>query len=400
MEPLLPSGAPDLEDLAREVISQSAILCGGLPAVTQKTMCELLRIINSYYSNLIEGHSTHPVDIEKAMNRDFSLNPQKRNLQMESIAHVHVQKEIERRLAQDVSLNVVDSEFLCWIHKAFFLHLPAEFCIVKNDLTGETAEVIPGRLRDREVKVGRHVGPQASFLPNFLDRFSFFYNPQTLHGVTPLIALAASHHRLMWIHPFLDGNGRVARLYTDAYFMRIHLDGYGLWNVSRGLARNKERYTSLLSWADAPRRNDLDGRGNLSNESLIEFCRFFLAMCVDQISFMNSLLRTRDFLPRINAYVEMRRAGSLKSPVAGSDDKLKKEAAYMLHEAVVKGEVPRGDMIRVSGMPERTARNILAQLLEEGLLISETPKGPVRFGIPARVAPYVFPDLYPRQRES
>ena len=67
MEPLLPSGVFALEDLAREVVSESSALGGQLHPVTQQAVVELLRLINSYYSNLIEGHSTHPVDIERAM---------------------------------------------------------------------------------------------------------------------------------------------------------------------------------------------------------------------------------------------------------------------------------------------------------------------------------------------
>ena len=70
MEPLLPCGGPGLEDMAREVVTQSSALGGGLHPVTRQAVVELLRIINSYYSNLIEGHGTHPIDIERAMRED------------------------------------------------------------------------------------------------------------------------------------------------------------------------------------------------------------------------------------------------------------------------------------------------------------------------------------------
>lgn len=69
----------------------------------------------------------------------------------------------------------------------------------------------------------------------------------------------------------------------------------------------------------------------------------------------------------------------------------------MLQEAVLRGEVGRGDMIRVSGMAERTGRMVLGQLLDEGLLASSMPKGPVRLALPTFVAGYLFPDLYPAQ---
>jgi hypothetical protein len=82
MEPLLPSGATELEDLAREVVSRSAALGGQLHQVTQQAVVELLRLINSYYSNLIEGHSTHPIDIERAMRSEYSSDPSKRDHKM------------------------------------------------------------------------------------------------------------------------------------------------------------------------------------------------------------------------------------------------------------------------------------------------------------------------------
>ena len=94
MEPLLPSGAPDLEDLAREVVSSSSILGGLLHPITQQAVIGLLRLINSYYSNLIEGHSTHPVDIERAMLQDYATDPAKRDLQKESLSHINCQRAV------------------------------------------------------------------------------------------------------------------------------------------------------------------------------------------------------------------------------------------------------------------------------------------------------------------
>ena len=95
MEPLFPFGDPGLEDMAREIVGRSAALGNCLNPLSQRPVIELLRLINSYYSNLIEGHSTHPVDIERAMGNDYSGEPAKRDLQLESIAHVDCQRKIE-----------------------------------------------------------------------------------------------------------------------------------------------------------------------------------------------------------------------------------------------------------------------------------------------------------------
>lgn len=396
MEPLLPQGAGALDDQAREVLGRSSTLGGRLHPITQQAVTELLRMINSYYSNLIEGHSTHPIEIERAMRQDYAREPAKRHLQIESLAHIRCQREIEKRVQEEPSLDVASSDFLRWVHRIFYEQLPEEFRQVKNEETGEMLEVIGGELREREIRVGRHIGPVSTSIQDFLSRFEEFYRGGAHHGITPIVAVAASHHRLMWIHPFLDGNGRVARLYTDAAFRKIPLPGYGLWNVSRGLARRRDDYMAALTWADAPRRNDLDGRGNLSMEGLVQFCRFFLEVCLDQIKYMDELLRLDGLVDRIHGYVRLRGARLL--PGARPDAAtLKEEAAYMLLEVLFRGEVPRGDLTRVSGLPERTARTILSQLLEEKILVSDMPKGPVRLALPTHLAGFLFPDLYPPQ---
>ena len=51
--------------------------------------------MNCYYSNLIEGHYTHPVDIERALKDEYSADPEKRDLQLEAKAHIKVQEWID-----------------------------------------------------------------------------------------------------------------------------------------------------------------------------------------------------------------------------------------------------------------------------------------------------------------
>ena len=393
MTPLLPEEAEDLQDLALDVLQKSAALGSRQHNVTLNTLRELLRIINSYYSNMIEGHHTHPDDIVRAMHKEYDSEPAKRNLQMESVAHISVQKAMEQKLQKEPNVNIADQQFLCDLHREFYRQLPEAFQLVTHPETGRQSLVKPGELREEAVKVGYHQPPPQEALKAFLKRFAEFYAPEQHHGALKLVAAAAAHHRLMWIHPFLDGNGRVARLFTEAYFHRIPVHGFGLWSMSRGLARRNVDYKSTLVRADAPRRNDLNGRGNLSNEGLVYFCRFFLDVCLDQVEYMGGLLRLEALVERIRRYVELRGSGMIPSPIG--ERGLRVESARMLQEVLVKGEAARGAVIAASGLKERTGRSILGQLIEEGLLLSDTPKGNVRLGFPIHAAGWFFPDLYP-----
>ena len=277
--PLYPARDESLEDRARQVVGASARLEGRLVPKTLEGVRKLLKVVNSYYSNLIEGHRTHPVDIERATRQDCSADQERRDLQIESRIHVEVQQRSWGRLSREPDLNVASPEFLHWMHGRFYSRLPEPLRWV-TCADRERAYVKAGQLRLRFVKVGRHVPPVRKALDRFLDRFALFYDPVKQHGVWPRIAPAAAHHRLMWIHPFLDGNGRVARLFTDAYLLRSRVGGYGLRNVGRGLARGRDSYRAHLAAGDAPHDGNLDGRGNLSNRTLKEFCAFFLQVCL------------------------------------------------------------------------------------------------------------------------
>jgi Fic family protein len=386
MEPMFPSKrAEQLADLSVELVRKSAALGGYFRSHTREALVALLRQMNSYYSNLIEGHHTHPIDIERAMQHEYLDEPAKRALQLESKAHIEVQQLIENRLNEFPELNICSTEFLTWIHRAFYERMPQEFRWVSDQEGKEKHEIIPGELRGREVTVGRHISPIATALDNFLARFSTVYAPKALSQVKRIIAAAASHHRLAWIHPFLDGNGRVTRLFTHAYLIRAGVDGHRLWMVSRGFARRRDDYMDALIGADAARRSDLDGRGNLSDEGLTRFCEFFLQTALDQVAFMGDLLELDGLEARIVAYAEHQ----------ATLGKLDSAAAFLLRDVLLRGEIARGEAARITGKPVRTASRIVAALLERNLLTSETPKGALRIAFPAKAAGYYFPRLYP-----
>lgn len=382
MEPLLPSlGNTELDDLAMELAQKGSALAGTLQPIARESIGGLVRSMNCYYSNLIEGHDTHPRDIDKALAGDFSKDHEQRNLQLEAKAHIEVQRLIDSGQAPTIERP---SDLICWVHGEFCSRLPEELLWVANPDTGEKLKVVPGKYRTREVVVGRHVPPRAANLEQFLARFADAYGSPGLSKSQRIIAVAASHHRLLWIDPFLDGNGRVARLFSHAWLRDLGI-GNSLWSVSRGLARNVEEYQARLLAADSPRKGDLDGRGNLSHAELVNFCRFFLRCAIDQIDFMAGLLDTPALLTRMRIHIQEEIAFK----------RLPKGTFELLREAWLMGEFRRGQAAEITQYKERAARDVLSTLLEKGYLVADNERGPVRLGFPPEARERWLPRLYP-----
>jgi Fic family protein len=383
MEPLLPSaGTEKLNDLSFELVSKANKFAGMLNPVVSKSVGNLVRSMNCYYSNLIEGHDTTPRDIDKALAEEYSSEPKKRALQKEAVAHITVQKIIDHGLAPEI--YPLSSKYGQWIHQEFCSRLPEELLWVENPGTQEKMQVIPGKHRDGGVTVGRHIPPRPENLDRFLNRFDEAYDSKKLSTSNRIISVAASHHRYAWIHPFFDGNGRVVRLMSYAALKEMDI-GSELWSVARGLARGSDDYKKLLQAADEPRRGDLDGRGNLSQTALIDFCEFFLSVCIDQVEFMHKLLDFKTLSERMKTHVE--EMIKLKE--------LPKGSYALLREALLVGEFDRGQVIEITGLKDRAARDVLYALTKKGLLVSDTPRGAVRLGFPIDIVERWFPLLYP-----
>ena len=244
--------------------------------------------------------------------------------------------------------------------------------------------IVPGELRGRDVKVGTHVPISPGALPRFLARFEEVYGH--LGKTESILSAAPAHHRLVWIHPFLDGNGRVARLMSHAMLGET-LDTGAVWSVARGLARNVDSYKGHLAACDASRRNDLDGRGPLSEEALGAFAEFFLRVCIDQVNFMESLMQPDRLRTRILLWTEeevrLRR--------------LPRKSGNVLEAVLYRGELPRRDVAGVVGAGERHARRIVSALVACGVLASESSRAPLRLVFPAALASRWMPGLFPER---
>jgi Fic family protein len=391
--PFIPSdrvlGTSRLPDKAVELSKLSARLAGKLAPATLTTLERYMRVINSYYSNLIEGNATQPYEIRAAQRGDYSDDPGKRDLQLESLAHLQVQGWL-RDEQPDIE-TLFSPEFIQAIHQRFYQQMPENLWAIKDTHGNILEMVIPGTWRSKGVKVGAHIPPVAKNLESLMINFCNAYKSDLYRGDRRLIAIMAAHHRFVWIHPFADGNGRVGRLLTDAALKAIGLDSYGAWCLSRGLARSSTRYKGLLANADMPRQGSYDGRGALTEKNLLAFCDYMLDTATDQVGYISELLNLSGLRTRINSYVQARN----DSRVVGITKELKPITALILHTAFIHGEIERDQALELCAMPGRSARRLLSQLKSDGLLSETSSKSPLRWEIPEHAEPWYFPELAP-----
>ncbi len=383
MEPLLPAEhrLAGLLEQAHDLIRHADQLSGKCQPGALLGLRMLLRAMNSYYTNRIEGQHTLPVEIEQALRHDYSADADKARRQRLAVAHMAAEQALEQRWPQWTPQQIWSTQMVRDIHQDLFARLS------EPDRVLAPGEILqPGVLRGREVSVGRHAAPQASELPVFLDRWGSFYS-QVRRGEMQVLAVAASHHRLAWIHPFRDGNGRVARLHTHLALGHLGLTN-GLWSPLRGFARTQEAYYARLAAADEHRAGDLDGRGNLSERALCDWIGYVLGHCLDQVRFMAALLGLETMKDRIAACL-----GFEENVVRQG---VRTEALRSLHYLfAIQGELDRADFKAMLGLGDRQATAQVSALLSRGLLVTDSPYGKLRFGVPQHALRFYFPGLWP-----
>jgi Fic family protein len=387
LDPPIPA-RETLEPLALEVVRAAGPMTS-LPDATGRAVRDMVRVVEVHNSLSIDGHRVHPVHIEQAIRGELNEDAAVRGLQREALAYLKAERFVASRIGEP-STDPSSAAFLKVVHWELYARIPEEFRWVRDGAAeGARLRVVPGEFRTHIIGGRRQPAPPESIEP-LMRRFSGLYEPTRLSAVERIIAAAAAHHRLLWIHPFAGGNGRVGRLFTAAYLERAGIEGAlgGQWSMSRGLWRARERYRQLLAAADMRERNELDGRDLLSPRALLEFTRFFLESCRDELAGMRRLLRVETLMESIARYVGLRAAGMAPGGT------LHAEAASLLRDVAVRGEVARGEAGRITGMAASEARKVVSGLVKERLLVSDSPKGPVRIGLPAHAVPYLFPDLY------
>lgn len=362
----------------------------------------LLRQVNCYYSNRIEGNPTHPKELLRAQTpqtgTSSNMTHTRSRAVQELLAHLEVQLRLENKKVSPADITTPD--FIKGLHRSFYQGLPEDQLHVKNqanedvfDNDGQPLLVIPGEFRKHAVVVGKHEPPHASELNGYMSWLQRSFALDKIWGTDRVVAAAALHHRLAWIHPFLDGNGRVIRLLTDCYMRHSGFGGYGLWSITRGFARDTNAYYSALAQADKPRQGSSDGRGILSDGGLAHFTKYFIDTALDQISYFSELLEPRKLNLRIDIYFEMREKGAIPAAPGEELPLLKLVARDIYKHLLERGPQTKSSICAYIGQPEQSLRSTFKQL-EVERLINMNKNGEYVAFISPHIIEFLFPKLW------
>jgi len=352
-------------------------------------MMNLVQLVNSYYSNKIEGNSSAPIDILRAEDSPHEIEGD------QGLQEVKRLIDAQRRLVNEPinKVTVCAKVTIARLHRELYVGVPERMLEMQSFEPAISARMVPGEFRKCEVRVGQHIPPTSQQMQLHLNDFERVYRLDWIHGQSRLLAAAASHHRLMWIHPFMDGNGRTGRLFTDQYLKAAGLSGSGLWSMSRGFARNIAAYYEMLRAADAPRQGGLDGRGELSDSGLWRWTRFFTETALDQLQYFSMQLEPVRLAQRIDAYFEVRSRRLLPDSKGGYLPALQIECRDIYKTLLYLGDQQRNDIRARLGLDVTTTHDLLSQMSREGLITLEH-RQPVSLKLSRHSIDFLFPSLW------
>ncbi|MFN0061178.1 MAG: hypothetical protein ACKVPX_01475, partial [Myxococcaceae bacterium] len=194
---LLESYDEELTSVVAELASRAHTLGSKLHPTTAMSAAELVRVMNCYYSNLIEGHTTRPRDIERALSKTFDTDPDRRNLQHEAVAHIRVQRDVDLHFAAGTLAEPASREFIRWLHRTFYEGAPEAFLHVEGD--GRSVKMVPGDFRSRpehDNAVGRHIPPSSTRVDDFMKYFESRYRFEGTPTAARIVSMASAHRPL------------------------------------------------------------------------------------------------------------------------------------------------------------------------------------------------------------
>lgn len=391
LEPALPELSRELIAEVEEVVAAIRTLdgrvAGGLVHVVRPTF----RMAHTHHSLYIEDRPSTLTELAKAVAAPPKKRKRARDPEADLRASIAILEWLHEGDGRARALTApTDVTLLSELHERFYSKLTTEARRLRVEDSGREVDVNPGRWRAENVRVGTHWAPEAEDIDALVDRWSARFDPTHFGSdAERLLASIVSHHRLLFIHPFRDGNGRVARFAFDAALIALGLDAKGSWTSARGFARSRRAYYEALGAADAERRNASDGRGDRSAAGLLHWCRYVLGVIRDQVAFTAALLEPPLLRSRVRSAV---------TAAIGGRGSTSENAARLVLSVWEHGPLTRGEIVRESAVPDRSARRLLSELAALGWVREvageDKRAAPLVGALPITEAPAVFPNLF------
>lgn len=293
-----------------------------------------------------------------------------------AVRHMRAQQKLEHEIsllpAHSFS-EIFAPELITQVHRELF--------------AGGPEVAAPGRLRadtNEQVQVGQHIAPSAALTLSLLQHLQNQYG-RIQEPRRRFIAVLANHHRLALIHPFLDGNGRAARMLTHLQLAYLGLRPE-TWSLCRGLAYKREDYYRHLALADRPREGDYDGRGQLSRRHFFGFIEFLLDVCESQIQYILEAIEPSRLSKRVSAAIaapQYQHAG------------IQASSGQVLTDLFEQGSMPLETFTHLLGLGEK-AKEEAHRLTEFGFINRLPGASTVEIALPIHFAEMIFPQLHAR----
>lgn len=179
----------------------------------------------TYESNRIEGNTLSLQETNLVVNEGITIGGKTLQEHLEAINHQEAIHFIEQLV---VNLQTFNKSVLLQLHQLILMGIDT-----KNAGVFRTVEV--------RISGSKHLPPSPLLLNDLMDGYFEFYelNKRTMH---PVLLAAEMHERLVTIHPFIDGNGRTARLVMNLILLQ---NGYTLVNI-KGNLKNRLKYYQAL----------------------------------------------------------------------------------------------------------------------------------------------------------
>lgn len=299
----------------------------------------IFHMLESIGSARIEGNNTTVAEyIESRFESERNLS--------HGIIEIQNAEKAMQFIEENIHTNNIDRRFISELHK-----------IVVKDLLpppdGE-GDNTPGEFRMKNVKIAKSAFTPPDYLtvPSYMEELVSFIINNNLRQYD-LLKTAIAHHRFVWIHPFLNGNGRTVRLLTYAMLVKqgFNVNTHRILNPTAIFCVDRDEYYNKLAKADSGIENDIT-----------EWCEYVLSGLKREIEKIDRLLdysylKNTILIPAVQFSLERKYITNIESKILQRALEVKNQ------------EISAGDLKAILKKHPSAVSRYISQLKKEKMLM-------------------------------